>query len=157
MKPAPLLLSGRERCIIILAEIKGLAFLFFTVNLYNLHSLTVVFLHLLKCLNGLLFNALKTYYCYLCGTIGMSLQLLTFLPQGAFTFNKTQYARRYLEQGCLMEDGEDSQQTEEVFLQTIFIVYIYHDLADSGFDVLHFVIVLFTSSWKAKLKDKDML
>lgn len=109
MKPVQLLLSGIERCTIILAEIKGLTAFSPPMNFYGLHSLIVMYLHLLKWLNGLQFNALKTCYCYLCGAIGMSLLLLTFLPQRAFTLNKTQHARGYLEQCGLMEYGGDSQ------------------------------------------------
>jgi len=36
----------------------------------------------------------------------------------------------------------------------MFIVYLYHDLSDIGFDIFHFVSVLFSSSWKAKPKVK---
>lgn len=79
------------------------------MNFCDLHSLTAALLHLLQWLNGLQFKALKTYYCYLCGTIGTSLLLLTFLPQRVFTLNKTHYARGYLEHCWLVEDGGDSR------------------------------------------------
>lgn len=38
-------------------------------------------------------------------------------------------------------------------LQTMFISYVYYDLADIGFDIFSFLSVLFALSWKDKIKN----